>query len=113
MSDDPNKLCGEFKAEVWVEEWLKTIEEHPDIPTDGETMIGWFSNAIMAGYDKAAGERESDIELLKKALRLAAGELSTYGDNQSKHPEEVYDKLLADAEKLEEEDKSKEEEKDG
>jgi hypothetical protein len=40
-------------AQVWVKEWLKTIGKHPDIPTDEGSMIGWFANAIMAGYDTA------------------------------------------------------------
>jgi hypothetical protein len=35
--------------------------------------------------------------LVKKALRLAAGELSTYGDYTTKPPYEVYDNLLASA----------------
>ena len=45
-------------AAVWADEWLKTIDKHPNIPTDKGTMIGWFANAIMAGYDagRAAGE---------------------------------------------------------
>jgi hypothetical protein len=40
-------------ARVWAKDWLNTIKEHPTIPTDEGTMIGWFSNAIMAGYDEA------------------------------------------------------------
>ena len=45
-------------ATIWTKEWLKTIEKHPGIPTDEGTMIGWFANAIMAGYDagRKAGE---------------------------------------------------------
>lgn len=39
-------------ATVWVEEWMKTIKRNPQIPYDEGTMIGWFANAIMAGYDK-------------------------------------------------------------
>jgi hypothetical protein len=40
-------------ARVWAQEWLKTIQEHPEIPTDEASMIGWFANSIMAGYDNA------------------------------------------------------------
>ena len=40
-------------AQVWAKEWAKHIAEHPGIPTDEATMIGWFANAIMAGYDTA------------------------------------------------------------
>jgi hypothetical protein len=41
-------------ARIWVDEWLRTIAEHPEIPTDRGTMVGWFANAIMAGYDTAS-----------------------------------------------------------
>ena len=40
-------------ARIWADEWAKTIAEHPKIPTDRDAMIGWFANAIMAGYDTA------------------------------------------------------------
>ncbi len=36
----------------------------------------------------------AEIERLKKALRLAAGELSTYGSHTTEHPEAVYNSLL-------------------
>jgi len=49
-------LSGEFKAEVWVEEWMKTTKKKPSIPTEWGTMLGWFANAIMAGYDHAKNE---------------------------------------------------------
>lgn len=41
-------------AAIWADEWAKTIAAHPEIPTDKDTMIGWFANAIMAGYDTAS-----------------------------------------------------------
>ena len=40
-------------ARIWAQEWLETIQEHPDIPNDEGFMIGWFANAIMAGWDTA------------------------------------------------------------
>ena len=42
-----------FDAKQWVEMWLDTIKNNPNIPYDEGTMIGWFANAIMAGYDEA------------------------------------------------------------
>ena len=38
-------------AQVWAKEWLKIVKKNPSIATDEGTMIGWFANAIMAGYD--------------------------------------------------------------
>ena len=40
-------------ARVWAKEWLETIKAHPGIEHDEAAMIGWFANAIMAGYDTA------------------------------------------------------------
>ena len=40
-------------AKVWVRKWLEITAEKPDVATDEGAMIGWFSNAIMAGYDAA------------------------------------------------------------
>ena len=58
LNDNKINLHNITDATIWVNEWLKTIKEHPEIPTDKETMIGWFANAIMAGYDagRQAGE---------------------------------------------------------
>jgi hypothetical protein len=44
-------------ARVWADEWVKAIQNNPDIATDHECMIGWFANAIMAGYDTACAKR--------------------------------------------------------
>jgi uncharacterized protein (DUF608 family) len=46
-------LHDTMDAQIWVAEWMKTIKEHPGIPTDEGAMLGWFANAIMAGYDAA------------------------------------------------------------
>jgi hypothetical protein len=46
------ELAGCIDAQKWAAEWLETLAEHPQIATDEGTMIGWFANAIMAGYDR-------------------------------------------------------------
>lgn len=40
-------------AREWVDEWLKVYDSDPAIAADRGTMLGWFANAIMAGYDTA------------------------------------------------------------
>ena len=50
------ELVGTFDAQVWAEQFMdifggKRIGE--DGPDTG-TMIGWFANAIMAGWDEHA-----------------------------------------------------------
>lgn len=51
-----NKLVGEFNAVIWAEEFVKKVKVNPKIATDSNTMLTWFANAIMAGYDKAKEE---------------------------------------------------------
>lgn len=38
-------------AKVWAEEFVKLCQINPSVAIDEGTMIGWFANAIMAGYD--------------------------------------------------------------
>lgn len=40
-------------ASIWADKWFETLQKHPEIHKDKGTMIGWFANAIMAGYDTA------------------------------------------------------------
>jgi ATP-dependent Clp protease ATP-binding subunit ClpA len=47
-------------AKIWTKEWLKTLQNHPTIATDEGAMLGWFANAIMAGYD-AVGRKVSKL----------------------------------------------------
>lgn len=49
-------LSCEFDAQVWTKEWMRIIKENPSIPLDEATMLGWFANAIMAGYDHAKND---------------------------------------------------------
>lgn len=73
--DNLNDLVGETDAQVWTREWLKTVAEKPQIAVDEGTMIGWFANAIMAGYDMGrATEQKRDIgEKLREIIFQAAG----------------------------------------
>ena len=57
---DPVPFPQTMDARVWAREWLKAIKEYPSIPFDEGTMIGWFANAIMAGYDEA--ERKAELK---------------------------------------------------
>lgn len=70
-----NDLVGETDAQIWAKRWLEIIAENPGIPTDEGTMIGWFANAIMAGYDQGRSyEQKRDIvEKLREIIFQAAG----------------------------------------
>ena len=48
-------------AQVWVKEWMKTIAEiPPGSEKDEGFMLGWFANAIMAGYDTACAQLRAE-----------------------------------------------------
>lgn len=73
MSEDVN-LSNETDARVWAKEWLKTVEKNPSIPFDEGTMIGWFANCFMAGYDHCYRKyklalTEQPYEETKEALK--------------------------------------------
>jgi hypothetical protein len=72
---DTKVLVGETDARVWVDHWKEVISKHPGVPTDEGTMIGWFANAIMAGYDEGRRvEQRRDIgEKIREIIFQAAG----------------------------------------
>jgi hypothetical protein len=41
-----------FDARVWARQFVQMGKQNPSIATDEATMIGWFANAIMRGYDE-------------------------------------------------------------
>lgn len=47
-------------AREWARVWAETIKDHPNVPYDDASMIGWFANAIMAGYDAAQQGAQPD-----------------------------------------------------
>lgn len=47
---------GEFDAQKWAEEFDRIF---PDSRPDHATMVGWFANAIMTGYDFAKNKATS------------------------------------------------------
>jgi hypothetical protein len=42
-----------FDSQTWAKEFIRHVKGRPEIATDEATMIGWFANAIMVGYDRA------------------------------------------------------------
>lgn len=75
MSDSLTELVGETDASKWAQSWARTIVQHPEIPHDEGTMITWFANAIMTGYDEgvAVERRRTMDERLTELAFLAAG----------------------------------------
>lgn len=51
---EPAELPRGMDARDWARSWMEHIARNPSIATDEGCMIGWFANAIMAGFDEAA-----------------------------------------------------------
>jgi hypothetical protein len=57
-----SKLPASFDARDWANEFVQLVKENPSIATDVDTMVTWFSSAIMRGYDEALGEDDWNDE---------------------------------------------------
>lgn len=61
-------LTGEMDAQVWAHEFMEFWKENPIHIMDEEFMLGWFANAIMAGYDEARRKYET-VNLYSHTMR--------------------------------------------
>lgn len=70
-----DQLIGNTDAQTWAATFLETCKEHPAVATDEGALIGWFANAIMAGYDEGVRhEQHRDfMEKLHEVIYQAAG----------------------------------------
>lgn len=57
--DEMNDLTQSMDARDWAKAFVGVMREKPEIATDEGTMIGWFANAIMRGYDTARNRYET------------------------------------------------------
>jgi len=73
-------------ARAWADGWLRTLKEHPDIATDRDTMIGWFANSIMAGYDTGYYAGYYDHETRERVERLFNCTHPIFGDAATHQP---------------------------
>lgn len=80
-------------ARLWAQEFMETFKKHAGQPPewlDEGLMIGWFANAIMAGYDNANwkhDEAQADRISIKKSLwdRMVVFINTNYNGNKECH----------------------------
>lgn len=60
MAEDPD-FTESFDARDWAMAFIDTLQRHPMTATDEETMLGWFANALMRGYD--TGRNDSSLRM--------------------------------------------------
>lgn len=80
-----SELPQSFDAQDWVNEWRETLRSAPTISWDDATMLTWFSNAIMAGFDEASRReqaREKYVYILRSSQHSEV--IATYTELPSK-----------------------------
>ena len=70
MDKTEKKLIGNLDAKCWAEEFVRLVKVKPSIAMDEGTMVGWFANAIMTGYDRAK-IKTFDENKIKEAIEKA------------------------------------------
>lgn len=63
----PITPLSSFDARVWARSFIEHNKIDPSIARDEETMVTWFANALMRGYDEYA-----NIDWVKRAGRARA-----------------------------------------
>lgn len=65
------KFHESFDARDWAKAFVERVRANPRLATDEGTMLGWFANALMRGYDEharrasAAAAEPSDEEVAR------------------------------------------------
>lgn len=54
-----------FDAQDWARAFVERVRENPSIATDEATMLGWFANALMRGYDEHARRASTEYQVEK------------------------------------------------
>ena len=72
-------LHNTIDAKLWAEEFNRVLVARDEQPYDPGFLIGWFANAIMAGFDEATRRATAPLEealvdeVIYKSLRTVAG----------------------------------------
>lgn len=67
-----NDCLKSFDAQVWAKAFVEIARQHPQLAVDEGTMIGWFANALMRGYDECRRRREGAAAPRETDARAAA-----------------------------------------
>ena len=68
---EPGKLLSTMDAKVWADEFMETKARLGEKEFDHAMMLGWFANAIMAGFDEATRRQQATIADLQGQLKAA------------------------------------------
>jgi len=63
-------ILKSFDARDWAKAFVEHVRQIPGIATDEETMVGWFANALMRGYDERAHWERAPVETTSAGKEL-------------------------------------------
>jgi hypothetical protein len=72
IDEEAPDFQASFDARYWAKAFVTIAEKHPDVAIDEATMLGWFANALMRGFDEH--HWMSEKQQLSKVYVLDEGE---------------------------------------
>lgn len=63
-----NETLKSFDAQVWADDFMKTLAANPQLTVDRELMVTWFANALMRGYDEHYWSTPQYKRMIRHAL---------------------------------------------
>ena len=76
---EPGELLSTMDAKVWADEFMETKARLGEKEFDHAMMLGWFANAIMAGFDEANRRAQRALDAEREKVKR----LSTCGTDHS------------------------------
>jgi hypothetical protein len=67
MPNTNDDFSQSFNAEPWAAAFVARVRENPSIATDEGTMLTWFANAIMRGYDEHDRQKQGAARTPERA----------------------------------------------
>jgi hypothetical protein len=62
MKENKLEFLKSFDAWDWARDFCEIVRNHPNVPYDEETMMGWFANALMRGWDEKSWRQDKEDE---------------------------------------------------
>lgn len=61
-------ILASFDARDWARAFVEHARQNPSIATDEGTMIAWFANALMRGYDEHYWRTSEYKRMIRRVL---------------------------------------------
>ena len=66
---EPGELLSTMDAKVWADEFMETKARLGEKEFDHAMMLGWFANAIMAGFDEATRRAQRALDAEREKVK--------------------------------------------